>query len=70
MATRKITLSEVNKKRVRLVGYLLTSGVLGWVLAKLAGNPELVGVFAPVINFVLYSIDQEVKNEGYIKALK
>ena len=70
MATRKITLSEVNKKRVRIVGYLLTSGVLGWVLAKLAGNPELVGVFAPAINFILYSIDQEVKNEGYIKALK
>lgn len=70
MATRKITLSEVNKKRVRIIGYLLTSGILGWVLAKLAGNVELMGIFAPAINFVLYSIDQEVKNEGYIKALK
>ena len=70
MATRKITLSEVNKKRERIIGYLLTSGILGWVLAKLAGNVELMGIFAPAINFVLYSIDQEVKNEGYIKALK
>ena len=70
MATRKITLSEVNKKRVRIVSYLLVSGVLGWILAKLAGSTELIGVFAPAINFILYSIDQEVKNEGYIKALK
>jgi len=67
----KITLSEVNKKRCRIVGYLLTSGFLGWVLAEyIANNVALVGIFAPTINFILFSIEEELKGEGYRAALK
>jgi hypothetical protein len=68
---KKITLSEVNQKRLRIVGYLLASGILGYVLATyVANNEALAVVFAPAINFILYSVTEELKGEGYVKALK
>ena len=70
MAKRKITLSEVNKKRVRIVAYLVISGVLGLGLAYVVKNPALAVVFAPAINFILYSIEEELKGEGYKVALR
>ena len=65
----KITLSEVNKKRVRIVAYLLVSGVLGYALSWVANKPELALVATPAINFVLYSLAEELKGEGYRAAL-
>jgi len=70
VAKVKITLSEVNKKRVRIVLYLLASGLGGWLLAEyVANNVALTAVFAPAINFVLYSITEELSNSGYRAAL-
>ena len=65
----KITLSEVNEKRVRIVAYLLVSGVLGYALSWVANKPELALVATPVINLVLYSLAEELKGEGYRAAL-
>ena len=70
MAKRKITLSEVNQKRIRIVAYLLVSGVLGIALAYVAKNPALAAIFTPAINFILYSVIEELKGEGYKEALK
>lgn len=67
---KKITLSEVNKKHLKIIGYLLTSGILGYVLSQIANKPELVAVFAPAINYVLFSVEKELKGEGYIRAMK
>ena len=67
----KLKLSDVNKKRVKIVGYLTLSGILGWFSATyIASNPTLSLIFAGAINFVLYSIVEELKGEGYIKLLK
>lgn len=66
----QITLSDVNRKRLKILGYLLLSGVFGELLAYIAGKPELVAVFAPAINFILFSLKEELDGEGYIKALK
>ena len=67
----KITLSEVTIKRLKVLGYLLASGVLGYVSATyVANNTMLTMVFAPVINFLLVTIIGELKNEGYIEAIR
>lgn len=67
---RKIKISDVAKKHLKIVGYLAISGVLGYVASLLTARPELVVVFAPIINYVLYSIEKELKKEGVIEALR
>lgn len=69
MAIKKITLSEVFKKQLRILGYLVASGVLAWLLSLITNRPEAVYA-TPVINFVLYTIVEELKKEGYIQAIK
>lgn len=71
MTTKKFTVSDSFKKTSRIVGYLLVSGLLGYVLAEyVMKDPALAVIFAPAINFVLYTIAEELKGEGYIRALK
>ena len=67
---KKITVSEVNKKRARIIAYLVTSGALGLALTYVKQNPVLTALLVPAINFVLYSIVEELKGEGYREALK
>jgi len=71
MAVKKITLSEVFKKDLKLVGYLVASGGLGYVLATyVAKDPMLTVVFAPAVNYVIYRIAKELEKEGYREALR
>ena len=69
MALKKITLSDVTKRHLRIVGFLVASAILAYVLSILVNKPELV-YFAPVINYVLYAISVELKKEGYVEAIK
>lgn len=66
---KKIMLSEVAWKDVRIVAYLVGSGLLGYLLSRIADKPELTVVLAPAINYVLYRIEKELTGEGYVKAL-
>jgi len=66
----KIVLSDVFKKQLKIVVYLLVSGGLGYGLALLADKPELAIIFAPAINYVIYTIKTELDKEGMIQALK
>ena len=66
---RKIVLSDVLKKHLKIIGYLAVSAALAYVLSLLVNKPEAV-YLAPVINYVLYAIEKELKNEGVVKALK
>lgn len=70
MATKKITLSEVHKKYLKIIAYLIGSGLLGVLLARIAGNQELAAIFTPAINFAIFTLEKELSSEGYIKALK
>jgi len=71
MPAKKITISDVNKKRLRIIAYLIISQGLGWLSATyIANNPTLSGIFGLAINFVIYSIVEELKNEGYVRVLK
>ena len=67
----KLNLSDIAKKHLKILAYLLVSGVLGWVLATyVMARPELVVIFSPSINYVLYFIEKELKQEGYIDVLR
>jgi len=66
----QITLSEVGKKHVKVVGYLMISAGLAYVLSALTGKPEAV-YLTPVINYLIYIIKMEVLDkEGVVEALK
>ena len=65
----KITLSEVFKKQLRIIGYLVLSGFLAWALSLITDRPEAVYA-TPVINYIIYTIVEELKEEGYIQAIK
>ena len=66
---KKIKLSDVLKKHAVIVGWLLGSWVLALGSAYLLKKPELVGL-APVLNYIGYAIQLELKKEGYIKVLQ
>lgn len=67
--TKKLTISEVNKKHLRIIGYLIGSWVVALGLSYLTSNEKLVGL-APVLNYLVFVIEKELKNEGYISTLK
>lgn len=69
MAVRKIKLSDVAKKHLKIIVYLVVSAVLAYLLSLLAQDPRAV-YLAPVINYILYALEKELKNEGYVKALR
>ena len=71
MAKIQIQLSDVFKKYLKVVGFLLASGVLGFLLSSYVLKDEnLTLIFAPAINFIIYVISLELKNEGIGKVLE
>lgn len=69
MAVKKIVLSDVLKKHLKIIAYLAISAALAYVLSLVVDKPEAV-YFAPVINYVIYALEKELKNEGVVKAVK
>ena len=61
-------MSDYAKSQLRIITYLLVSGGLGYVLATyVAGDPMLTAIFAPAINYLVFLIEKEVKNEGLVR---
>lgn len=70
-AIPEITVSEVTKKQLKIIAYLTLSGGIGYVLATyVAKDPALTAIFAPALNFLAYVLEKELKNEGFVRALK
>lgn len=69
IATQQLVINDVLKKHLKIVGYLMASAGLGYVLSIIIARPEAI-YFTPVINYILYALEQELKNEGFIKVLK
>lgn len=64
-----ITLPEVLKNHLKVIGYLVLSSVLGYVLSVVTQRPE--GIYAiPIINYILFAIKQELDKTGVIQAVK
>lgn len=66
---RKIRVSDVWKKHLKIIGYLALSAALAYGLSLIVDKPEAV-YFAPVINYVIYVLQLELKKEGFVKAMK
>jgi hypothetical protein len=66
----KITLSEVFKKDLMLVGFLLANGLGVYVAELLKANLVLSIICGGALNYILFRVKQELQNEGYREALK
>lgn len=52
---------EQGLKILKTAAYVAVSAVLGFLISLVADQPELFGVFAPIINVVLVTIRQALK---------
>ena len=70
MAVKKITVPDVLKKDLKVLGFLiLNGGVVYLSQTVLKDNIALSVVFGAGANYVAYRIQQELAHEGYKKAL-
>lgn len=69
MVKKKLVLSDQFKKDLRIIGFLAGSWVLGLVLVVLANDDRLLGLI-PVINYIAYRLEKELRNEGYIETIR
>lgn len=69
MAVKKLQLSDVFKKHLKIVAYLAVSSALAYGASVLTNRPEAL-YFAPVINYLIYAVQKELEKEGFVKALK
>lgn len=65
----KLTISDVNKKHLKIIGYLVATWAVGLLATYLTGDERLLGL-VPATNYILYAIEIEKKKEGYREALK
>lgn len=66
---KKITISEVNKKHLRIVCFLAISSALAYLLSAISNKPEAI-YLAPVINYLIYAVKNELDGTGYREVLK
>jgi hypothetical protein len=71
---KKITLSDVFKKDLRIVAFLVGSWGVGLAIIFATTNslPKegwLLGII-PALNYIAYRFIEELKKEGYREALK
>lgn len=57
MSVSKIT-KDQSTKIVKAAAYVGLSAVIGYLIAVVAEQPELFGVFTPIVNIVLVTIKQ------------
>lgn len=68
---KNITISDVLKKDLKVVGFLvLNGGVVYLSQTLLKDNLVLSVIFGGAANYVAYRLTQELANEGYKKALE
>lgn len=66
---KKIKLSDVLKKDIRIAAFLIGSWIVGLLAVYLTGNEKLIGL-VPVTNYIAYRLIDELKKEGYSEAIR
>lgn len=67
----KITLSEVFKKDLKVVGFLLINGGVALVSQTLLkDNIKLSILFGAAANYIAFRVQEELSGQGYREALK
>ena len=74
MTVKKITLSDIFKKDLRVVAFLVGSWAVGLaiIFSQTGVFPKegwSLGII-PALNYIAYRIIEELKKEGYREALK
>lgn len=69
MTRFNITLSDVLKKDLRILAYLVGTWGVALLAVYLTQDERLIGL-APVLNYVTYRLQEELKGEGYTRVLK
>ena len=69
MKITKIKLSEVLKKDLKVVGYLLIFGIVTVLSERYLKTGELSVLLGGAANYIVYRVTQELNNEGYKEAL-
>lgn len=67
---KSIQVSDVFKKDLKLIGYLFVFGLVTYVSEKYLKTGDLSIVFGAVANYLLVRLEKELKDEGYMKAMK
>lgn len=68
---KKITLSDVFKKDLKVLGFLiLNGGVVYLSQTVLQDNVALSVIFGAAANYIAYRLTQELSDSGYVEALK
>ena len=71
MATKKIILSDVLKKDLKVLGFLLLNGGVVYLSQTLLEeNIMLSVIFGAAANYIAYRLQEELSNSGYVKAIK
>jgi len=66
----KIQLSDVLKKDLKVLGFLVIFGGVTVLSAKYLQVGEFSVLFGAAANYIAFRIEQELKQEGYREALK
>ena len=71
MTKKKIVLSEVLKKDLKVLGYLLSFGVGAYLAQRFITDNEVLSlIFGAAVNYILFRFEKELAKEGYKEALK
>ena len=62
--------SEVLKKDLKVLGFLVIFGGVTILSERYLKTGELSVLLGAAANYIAFRIQQELKNEGYVKALK
>ena len=65
-----MNIPEAYKKHLKILAYLIGSGLCSLALIKLEKVPVEYGiVLTGAINFVSFAIEKELKNEGIVRSI-
>lgn len=66
----KVTLSKVLKKDLRVLMFLVISGGVTILSNRYLQTGDLSVLFGAAANYVVFRLLEELRKEGYVKALK
>lgn len=67
---KPITISDVLKKDLRVISYMLIFGGVTLLSRKYLQTGDASVIVGAVANYIVYRIKQELENEGYNEALR
>lgn len=67
---KKIKVSEVVRKDLKILAYLIFSGLVTILSNRYLQTGEASVLFGMAANYLVFRLEKELKGEGYRKAIK